>query len=209
MAGTVTRPGYRRPVTRLLLVRHGESEWNAVGKWQGWADPPLSELGRRQAWVAARAVGSVDAVVASDLQRASQTAEIIAGEIGIGPVVVDAALRERAAGPWEGRTRHEINAEWPGWLDSGERPEGYETDETVLDRVLPALAVLEAAGDAVLVVTHGGVIGAVERHLGEPHNRTPNLGGRIIHVHRGKLEVGEQLLLVDEHDVHVTAPPEV
>jgi probable phosphoglycerate mutase len=196
-------------VTRLLLVRHGESEWNAVGKWQGWADPPLSELGRRQAWVAARAVGAVDAVVASDLGRASQTAEIIAGEIGIGPVVVDPALRERAAGPWEGRTRTEINEGWPGWLDSGERPEGYETDETVLERVLPALATLEAAGEAVLVVTHGGVIGAVERHLGEPHNRTPNLGGRVIHVSGGQLKVGEAILLVDEHDVHVTAPPEV
>lgn len=196
-------------MTRLLLVRHGESEWNAVGKWQGWADPPLSELGRRQAWVAARAVGAVDAVVASDLHRASETAEIVAGEIGIGPVVVDAALRERAAGPWEGRTRHEIEAEWPGWLASGERPEGYEPDDAVLDRVLPALATLEAAGESVLVVTHGGVIGAVERHLREPHNRTPNLGGRVVEITGGRLRAGETLLLVDEHDVHVTAPPEV
>ena len=196
-------------MTRLLLVRHGESEWNAVGRWQGWADPPLSELGRRQAWVAARSVGAVDAVVASDLLRASETAEIIAGEIGIGPVVVDGALRERAAGPWEGRTRREIEAEWPGWLESGKRPEGYETDDAVLDRVLPALAALESAGETVLVVTHGGVLGAVERHLGEPHNRTPNLGGRVIEVHSGRLGASETLLLVAEHDVHVTAPPEV
>ena len=196
-------------MTRLLLVRHGESEWNALGKWQGWADPPLSSLGRVQAKVAAGAVGSVDAVVASDLQRASQTAEIVAAELGIGPVVVDAALRERAAGPWEGRTRHEIEEGWPGWLASGERPEGYETDEHVLDRVLPALATLEAAGESALVVTHGGVIGAVERHLGLPHNRTPNLGGRIIDVTGGRLVPGDTILLVDEHDVRVTAPPEV
>lgn len=209
MDTAVTPRRYRRPVTRLLLVRHGESEWNALGKWQGWADPPLSDLGRRQAAVAARAVGSVDAIVASDLQRASHTAEIVAGELGVGPVVVDASLRERAAGPWEGCTRHEIEEAWPGWLAAGRRPEGYETDEHVLDRVLPALAMLEAAGEAALVVTHGGVIGAVERHLGLPHNRTPNLGGRILDVVAGRLVPGDPILLVDEHDVHVTAPPEV
>lgn len=196
-------------MTRLLLVRHGESEWNALGKWQGWSDPPLSSLGRLQAKVAAGAVGSVGAVVASDLRRASETAEIVAGELGVGPVVVDAALRERAAGPWEGHTRAEIEDRWPGWLASGERPEGYESDEHVLDRVLPALAALEAVGESVLAVTHGGVIGAVERHLGLPHNRTPNLGGRIVDVTCGRLAAGDPVLLVDEHDVRVTAPPEV
>src|SRR5207302_10768657 len=113
-------------MTRLLLVRHGESEWNAVGRWQGWADPPLSELGQRQAAVAARAVGAVDAIVSSDLQRASQTAAIIAGELGIGPVVVDVALRERAAGTSTGLTRDEIDEQFPGSLANGERPDGYE-----------------------------------------------------------------------------------
>ena len=196
-------------MTRLLLVRHGESEWNAVGRWQGWADPPLSELGRRQAAVADRAVGAVDAVVSSDLQRAHQTASIIAGELGIGPVVVDAGLRERAAGEWTGLTRAQIEEGWPGFLASGERPDGYEHDESILERALPALVALEAAGEAVLVVTHGGLIGAVDRHLGETHARTPNLGGRIVDVVDGRLVPGETLLLVDEHDVHVTAPPEV
>jgi len=196
-------------VTRLLLVRHGESEWNAVGRWQGWADPPLSELGERQAAVASRAVGAVDAVVSSDLQRAQRTAEIIAGEIGIGPVVVDGALRERDAGPWTGLTRAEIEVEWPGYLASGKRPDGYEDDDALLERVMPAVHTLERAGDAVLVVTHGGVIGAVERELGAEHMRTPNLGGRIVEVSGGRARLGEPLLLVDEHDVHVTAPPEV
>lgn len=196
-------------MTRLLLVRHGESEWNAVGRWQGWADPPLSELGRRQAAVAAQAVGAVDAVVSSDLQRAQQTASIIAGELGIGPVVVDAGLRERAAGDWTGLTRAQIEEGWPGFLASGERPEGYEDDESILERALPALVALEAAGEAVLVVTHGGLIGAVDRHLGRTHARTPNLGGRVVDVVDGCLVAGGTLLLVDEHDVHVTAPPEV
>ncbi len=56
--------------SRLLLVRHGQSEWNAAGRWQGQADPPLTDLGRAQARAAARAIGGVDAVFASDLQRA-------------------------------------------------------------------------------------------------------------------------------------------
>jgi probable phosphoglycerate mutase len=193
----------------LLLARHGESEWNAIGRWQGWADPPLSELGARQARVAARAVGAVDAIVSSDLQRARMTADIIAAELGIGPVVVDAALRERDAGPWTGLTRLQIEDEWPGWLATDKRPDGYEGDESLLDRVVPALLALEGAGDIVLVVTHGGVIGAVDRSLGQTHARTPNLGGRIIDVAGGRLLPGDVLMLVDEHDVHVTAPPEV
>jgi probable phosphoglycerate mutase len=196
-------------VTRLLLVRHGESEWNASGKWQGWADPPLTELGQLQAQAAARAVGSVDAIVASDLHRASTTADIIARELGVGPVIVDAALRERDAGAWEGLTRTEIEAEYPGFLADGNRPDGYEDDESVLDRVVPALLTLEAAGEAVLVVTHGGVIGAVDRVLGQTHARTPNLGGRVVDVVDGRLVPGETILLIDVHDVRVTAPPEV
>lgn len=190
-------------------MRHGESEWNAIRRWQGWADPPLSELGERQATVAARAVGGVDAVVASDLQRAHRTASIIAHEIGVGPIVVDASLRERDAGPWTGLTRVEIEREWPGYLASGKRPDGYEEDEALLDRVIPSLCTLEGAGEVALVVTHGGVIGAVERWLGAEHLRTPNLGGRVVEIDAGRACLGETLLLVNEHDVHVTAPPEV
>lgn len=203
-------PGrYVRRVARLLLVRHGESEWNAIGRWQGWADPPLSELGTRQAVVAGRGVGAVDAIVSSDLQRARMTADIIASELGLGPVVVDAALRERDAGPWTGLTRRDIEAEWPGWLNEGKRPDGYEEDDSLLARVVPALLALEGAGETILVVTHGGVIGAVDRSLGETHARTPNLGGRVVDAAAGRLVPGELLQLIDEHDVHVTAPPEV
>jgi broad specificity phosphatase PhoE len=198
-----------RLVTVLLLVRHGESEWNALGRWQGQADPPLTDLGRLQAASAARAIGSVDAVVSSDLQRASTTAEIVAGELGVGPVVLQPALRERAAGPLTGLTRLEIDARWPGLLAGPDRPDGFEDDERLLARVVPAIAGLEGAGEAVLVVTHGGVIGAVERHLGIEHERTPNLGGRVVEVDGGRLAPGDRLLLLDEHQVAVTTPPEV
>jgi broad specificity phosphatase PhoE len=193
----------------LLLVRHGESEWNALGRWQGWADPELTDLGRHQAKSAALHVGTVDAVVASDLARAATTAEIVAGELGIGPVVLQPGLRERDAGPWTGLTRVEIEAGWPGMLDSGERPPGYEPDDLLLERVLPALLALEPAGESLLVVSHGGVIGAVERSLGLAHERTPNLGGRVLELHDGRLRAGERLLLLDSAEVTITAPPEV
>src|SRR3546814_3323938 len=103
-------------MTRVLLVRHGQSEWNATGRWQGQADPPLTDLGRAQAHHAARSLGVVDAIVASDLQRAADTALIISGELGVGPVVLDEGLRERDAGEWSGLTRAEIERDWPGYL---------------------------------------------------------------------------------------------
>ncbi len=121
-------------MARILLVRHGQSEWNADGRWQGQADPPLSELGEEQAVAAARALGMVDAIYASDLVRAHHTAELVAAQIG-SDVVVAPNLRERSAGEWEGRTRAEINERWPGYLESGRRPAGYEPDDSVLERV--------------------------------------------------------------------------
>src|SRR5690606_40076504 len=113
------RPAPRLPspgMTHLLLCRHGQSTWNAAGRWQGQADPPLSDLGRLQAQHAAKAVGAVDLIVASDLERARDTALIIAEAIGVGPVVIEPDLRERDAGEWSGLTREEIEAEWPGYL---------------------------------------------------------------------------------------------
>ena len=107
------------PPTRVLLVRHGQSEWNAEGRWQGQADPPLTDLGRLQAREAAGALGTVDAVWASDLQRAVETATVIADQLGVGPVVVDPDLRERDAGEFSGLTRPEIAARFPGYLDDG------------------------------------------------------------------------------------------
>ena len=91
-------------MTRILVVRHGQSVWNADGRWQGQADPPLSELGQSQAASASARIGLVDGIYASDLLRAHHTAEIVAAPIG-SDVALDPRLRERAAGDWEGRTR--------------------------------------------------------------------------------------------------------
>lgn len=197
------------PATRILLLRHGQSEWNALGRWQGQADPPLSAVGRVQALAAARSVGVVDAVVASDLARACDTALVIAEAIGVGPVVLDAALRERDAGEWSGSTRREICRAWPGYLEDGRRPPGWEPDDALLARVLPALRRIAALapGGAVLAVTHGGVVYALEAHLGLPEaGRLANVAGRTVHVDGERITAGERVLLVDGDDAPVTVP---
>jgi broad specificity phosphatase PhoE len=191
--------------TRVLLVRHGQSEWNAVGRWQGQADPPLSDQGRLQAREASRAVGAVDAVWASDLQRAVGTATIIAGEIGVGPVVVDPDLRERDAGEFSGLTRVEIDERFPGYLAAHRRPPGWESDEHLLARALRALhrIAAEVPGGDVLVVTHGGLVYTIEQHLGAPFEKLANAGGRWLDVGSGRLRLGERVLLAEPEDTTV------
>ena len=202
--------------TRLLLVRHGESTWNADGRWQGQADPPLSALGEQQAADAAVHVDAVDAVWSSDLERARRTAEIIAHARGV-DVRIDPRLRERDAGEWEGYTRAEIEERWPGALESSRRPAGYETDDALVARVLVAI---DDIGDAhergtVLVVVHGGVVRALERHFGEDrHGLLPNLGGRWLARGDGAVDgdgarwsLGGQVLLLE--DVAVTTPEQI
>ena len=184
----------------VLLIRHGQSEWNATGRWQGQADPPLTDEGRDDARRAAGALGSFDAVVASTLQRAIETAEALADGIGVGPVLTDPRWMERTAGPGEGLTRPEIEAGWPGHLAEGGRPAGWETDEALVTRALAALAGLwaQTSDGQVAVVTHSGLIMAVERHLGEPVGRLPNLGGRWVVGHAAdRWELGPRVQLID------------
>ncbi len=211
-------------MTRLLLVRHGQSEWNALGRWQGQADPPLTELGRRQARLAGRALGAVDAVFASDLQRASETALLMAAELGVGPVLVDRDLRERDAGEWSGLTRAEIDEHYPGYLDPSRspglapresrarrRPPGWEQDEALRARAIAAIERVSAqAGEGdVLVVTHGGLVYTLEIDLGAPFARMANLEGRWFAYGRGRLSLGERVLLIDPDDSLLTVPGQI
>ncbi len=191
--------------TRALLTRHGQSEWNALGRWQGQADPPLTDLGRRQAHEAARSLGAVDGIWASDLRRAAETAVVIADDMGVGPVVLDTDLRERDAGEWTGLTRAEIEQRYPGYLPDGRRPPRWESDEVLLDRAQRALQrIADAApGGDVLVITHAGVVFAVERHLGLDHTRLANVEGRWVTVAREGLRLGDRLLLAEPQDVTV------
>jgi broad specificity phosphatase PhoE len=183
-----------RPVIHLLLVRHGQSEWNLTGRWQGQTDPPLTDLGRSQAASAARSLGTVDAIWSSDLQRASETAMIISNELGVGPVVLDPDLRERDAGEWQGLTRDEIDEQYPGYLEplegtSGEgwvprRPPSWESDDDLAVRVRRSLLRIrdEVGGGEVLAVAHAGLLYLVERELGADGLRLANLDGRWLDI---------------------------
>ena len=168
-------------VSRILLVRHGQSTWNADGRWQGQADPPLSALGVEQAEAAAQVLERIDAVWSSDLQRANHTARILSAPHALS-VTADDRMRERAAGPWTGLTRAEIEAQYPGHLADGRRPPGYEDDESVGARALAALRELaeQLDGGTGVVVTHGGVILTVERFHGIGRTPIQNLEARWI-----------------------------
>lgn len=170
------------PVPRLLLWRHGRTEWNATGRFQGHLDPPLDEEGRRQAALAAPhllAAGlspEETVVVSSDLSRATETAEALTVLLGV-PLRLDARLREHGMGLWEGLTRAEVAERYPGqfadWLAGRPiRGRGGEEAAAVAERAVAALADLPAAGVAV-VVTHGGTAGRLmERLLGiDPDHR--------------------------------------
>ena len=188
------------PVTRLLALRHGESEWNALGRWQGQADPPLTDVGLRQALAAGEQLGTFDAVWASTLQRAANTAAIIAETIGMGPVQLDAGLMEAGFGPWQGLTITEIEAGWPDYLAEHRRPVGAEEPEHVAQRALHAfrrIAALSPGGE-VLAVTHAGLIRTLRRALGADDIRYPNLGGCWFMVHDdGRVVPGEAVQLVE------------
>ncbi len=174
-------------MARLLLVRHGQSAWNAESRWQGWADPPLSDLGEAQAAALASALAPSEfqGVVSSDLERARRTAVIAAQSLGL-TVEVEPALRERDVGAWSGLTTPEIERRWPHQLAAWRSgrlvapPEG-ESDDTMAVRVVEALhRLVTRPEDSLLVVTHGGLIRLVERQLGLEPSSTPNLAGRWV-----------------------------
>lgn len=156
--------------TRLLLIRHGESVWNAARRWQGHSDPPLSERGREQAREAARRLAgeAIAGLYASDLRRALETARIVGEPHGLAPVT-DARLRELDIGAWGGLTREQIGSRWPDALaafDAGApdaRAVGGETRDELARRVHAALDELAGRhrGDTVAVVAHGGVLAAI------------------------------------------------
>jgi alpha-ribazole phosphatase len=154
-------------MTRLILVRHGETDWNAARRYQGQTDVPLNDTGRRQATALADGLKAQDlsAIYSSDLQRARQTAQAIAAHRGL-PIRDDPRLREISFGDWEGLTYAQIQARWPhemaAWFADPVRvaPRGGETLAQVAGRVQAALDdIVRASADrAVAVIAHGGVL---------------------------------------------------
>jgi probable phosphoglycerate mutase len=158
--------------TRLVLVRHGETDWNCAGRIQGHTDIALNETGRRQAARMALALqgAELDAIVSSDLARARCTAEALAAVTGL-PVALDRALRERSFGRFEGHSIAEIQASHPEearrWQsrDPHYAPPGGESILQFHARVIQAMHGLVArhAGSHLAVVAHGGVLDAIYR----------------------------------------------
>ena len=149
-------------MTRLILARHGETDWNAQHLLQGASDIPLNDNGRAQARAAApelARIAPVKRIVSSDLSRAVETAHIFADAMGA-EVVIDARWRERSYGVWEGLAEDVREADhpeeyqrWVGGLEPN--VEGYEMNHTVRDRALAAIEELVAAGGTHVVVSHG------------------------------------------------------
>jgi broad specificity phosphatase PhoE len=199
------------PPTRVVVIRHGQSTWNAIGRWQGHANAPLTDLGRAQAAAAVASLPPVDAIWSSDLERARATAAIIGDALGL-PIKVDARFRERDAGVWTGLTRDEIEAGWPRYLAEHRRPAGFEHDRDVLARIIDGLGELHAShpDQTVLVVSHGGVLRALERHCHDVDRAFPNVGGRRFDLDGADdlvITAGPRLFLLDEGQATYTTAP--
>lgn len=158
-------------MTTILLARHGETDWNREGRFQGHADPQLNELGRRQAReLGLRLRGErIDAIWSSDLGRCKQTAFYVASQVNL-PVRLSGELREMDVGSWSGFTREEIAARWPDeyalWRETGRGwPDGEDFDAMQV-RIVDAILGIAAGhpDEHVLVVTHGGPMRALHAH---------------------------------------------
>ncbi|NDD18062.1 MAG: histidine phosphatase family protein [Acidimicrobiia bacterium] len=178
---TGNSPSTTAGAPKVLMVRHGESEWNALGKWQGRADIALTEAGREQARAAADYVRTtalpVTRVLASTLRRAHETAEIIAERLGLAAVMTDQRLVETDVGPWEGLRADEIEAGWPRYLRDRKTPPGFEPPDQVFARATQAIREAALVGEHTLIVSHSGVIRTVRRIMTVHDRRLHNLEG--------------------------------
>lgn len=150
---------------RILLARHGQTAWNALGKLQGHTDIALDDTGRDQARALAAAILSsgVRTVWTSDLGRARETGEIVAAVLGLPAPRTEPELRERRFGVFEGLTRDECAAQhpeaWQAWLARTTAPPGGEPREEAVARMARALERIAAREEGpALVVSHGGVM---------------------------------------------------
>ncbi|MEO8526965.1 MAG: histidine phosphatase family protein [Caldimonas sp.] len=193
-------------LTRVVAIRHGETVWNAEMRMQGQLDTALSARGRWQAQRAAEALADdgIEAVFASDLARAFDTAQALASRLGL-PISTDIGLRERSFGVFQGFTYAEIDARWPAeaarWRhhDPDFGPDDGETLRAFSARAVAACTRIAAsqAGRSIAIVTHGGVLDCLYRAasgiaLGAP--RSWQLGNaainRLLYTPRGFTLVG-------------------
>jgi probable phosphoglycerate mutase len=152
-------------MARILLTRHGETAWNALGRLQGHTDIALNEIGRGQARALAHGLGAagLTAIWTSDLSRARETGEIVAAALGLPAPAVDPDLRERQFGVFEGLTRHDCEthhpAAWRDWVAQTGSPPGAEARPDSIARLGRALGrILAASAGDALVISHGAVM---------------------------------------------------
>lgn len=172
---------------RLVILRHGRTEWNANRRYQGQQDPPLDEVGRAQAIEAAALVAAMrpELVISSDLRRARQTADKLTALTGLS-LLLDARLRERHLGHWQGLTRDEVAARFPeefaDWLagrDVSRR--GGESRKEVAERALELVDELPEL-ELIVLVSHGATAMCLSAALlGLP--QTPSILGPLANCH--------------------------
>jgi probable phosphoglycerate mutase len=198
-------------MTELVLIRHGETDWNLAKRIQGTTDIPLNDTGRAQAADTADRLADEewDAIVTSPLGRARETARIIAERLELGEPEVDDRLVERAYGEAEGMDASALADRFPGM----EGVPGLERRSDVTRRVLPALEsiALAHAGQRVLVVAHGGVISSLVRYVTEKELpaasvRIPNGSAHRFRYTDGTLVLEEFNGVVVESPVRTEAP---
>ncbi len=180
-------------IRRLVLLRHGQTEWNAGSRMQGQLDTDLTELGRQQAVAAAEVLAKRQPflIVSSDLRRALDTATALGDRSGL-PVHIDERLRETHLGDWQGLTHLEVDDVAPGarvaWRDDARwAPHGGESRVDVAERSVPVVTKLldsqpewgaDGSDRPVVLVAHGGLIAALAAALlGLPVDNWPVLGG--------------------------------
>ena len=167
-------------------MRHAASTWNEEHRWQGWADPPLSESGREEAQAIAAIIRSLHPlkIFSSDLTRASETAAVIASVAGL-DVTLDPALRERDIGLWTGLTSAQLEARWPGAREAYRRDPtieipGADTAASVVMRAMTQLltvALMVPAEGLAVAVSHGGLIRCLRMALGAEDRELAQLNG--------------------------------
>ncbi len=160
----------------LLLIRHGQTDWNIAGRWQGHTDIPLNETGLAQSRLLARRLSKwpVKAIYSSDLSRAAGTADLIAQPLNLQPRYLE-ALRERNGGLFQGLTTEEIHEKYPEDLalfrETGTSPRVGESNLDVAQRLLRAFEriIPDHEGEMVAIVSHGGALASiVAYYLGFP-----------------------------------------
>jgi glucosyl-3-phosphoglycerate phosphatase len=175
---------------RLVLLRHGQTDYNVAGRMQGHLDSMLTRTGVEQAAVVAPEIAALapDRLISSDLRRAVDTADVVGTACGR-PVKLDARLRETHLGEWQGRNVDEIEESWPGAIatwrsDPGWAPPGGESRIEVVRRSLPVVEELDeefgsgVPDTTVVLVAHGGLIaGLVCGLLALPAASWPAIGG--------------------------------